>query len=183
LQDLLIDQLRDLLSAEAQLIKAIRTMAKASHSDGLRICFVQHLEETREHVERLKQSMELLRSSAEAKSCKGMTGLLEEGQEVMAGGQEKEPEAADLGLIAAAQKVEHCSSYKTARTLAGQIGRADIALLLNLTLGEEETAESLLTQIARELMSESRTGISKDNELTDAHTGSAKRGTGTTKQG
>ena len=88
----------------------------------------------------------------------------------------------DAVMIAAAQKVEHyeISSYKTARTLAGQIGRPDVALLLNLTLGEEETAESLLTQIARELMSESRTGVSKDDELTDAHTGSAKRGARTT---
>jgi Mn-containing catalase len=178
LQDLLIDQLRDLLSAEAQLLKAIPTMMEAAHSDGLRICFAQHLEETREHVERLKQSMELLESDAKAKACKGMAGLIEEGQEVMAEGEEKEPEGADLGLIAAAQKVEHyeISSYKTARTLAGQIGRPDVALLLSLTLGEEETAESLLTQIARELMSESRTGISKDDELTDAHTGSAQRG-------
>jgi Mn-containing catalase len=186
LQDLLIDQLRDLLSAEAQLVKAIPTMIEAANSAGLRICLSQHLEETREHVERLKQSMELLESDAKAKTCKGMAGLLEEGQEVMAEGQGKEPEAADLGLIAAAQKVEHyeISAYKTARTLAGQIGRPDIALLLNLTLGEEETSESLLTQIARELMSESRTGISKDDELTDANTGSAKRGARTTsKQG
>jgi Mn-containing catalase len=178
LQELLLDQLRDLLSAEAQLLKAIPKMIDVAHAAGLRLCFAQHLEETREHVERLKQAMELLESDSIAKTCKGMAGLIEEGQEVMADGEEKEPEAADLGLIAAAQKVEHyeISSYKTARTLAGQIGRPDVALLLNLTLGEEETAESLLTQIARELMSESRTGVTKDDELTDAHTGSAKRG-------
>ena len=86
----------------------------------------------------------------------------------MAEGEEKEPQAADLALIAAAQKVEHyeISAYKTARTLAGQIGAQNVAWLLNTSLGEEETAESLLTQIARELMSESRTGISKDDELT-----------------
>ena len=95
---------------------------------------------------------------------------------MIAEGEEKEPEAADLALIAAAQKVEHyeISSYKTARTLAGQIGRPDVALLLSLTLGEEEAAESLLTQVARELMSESRTGIRKDDELTDANTGSGE---------
>jgi hypothetical protein len=74
--------------------------------------------------------------------------------------------------------VEHyeISAYKTARTLAGQIRRQDLALILNTTLGEEETAEALLTQIARELMSESRTGISKDDELTDGDTGSAQAG-------
>jgi Mn-containing catalase len=92
------------------------------------------------------------------------------------------PALRDAAIAGSAAKVEHyeISSYKTARTLAGQIGRPDVALLLNLTLGEEETSESLLTQIARELMSESRTGISKDDELTDANTGSAKRGTRTT---
>jgi Mn-containing catalase len=107
-----------------------------------------------------------------------MAGLLEEGDEVIAEGAEKEPEAADLALIAAAQKVEHyeISAYKTARTLAGQIGRQDLGFVLSLTLGEEETAESLLTQLARELMSESRTGISKDDELTDGDTGAAQKG-------
>jgi Mn-containing catalase len=177
LQELLVDQLRDLLSAENQLTKAIPKMLKAAKAEGLRLCFEEHLEETREQIERLKQAMELLGADAKAKPCKGMAGLIDEGQETMDEGERKEPEAADLGLIAAAQKVEHyeISSYKTARTLAGQIGRSDVALLLNLSLGEEETADALLTQIARELMSESRTGISKDDELTDANTGSAKK--------
>ena len=105
-----------------------------------------------------------------------MAGLLEEGREVMEDRDENEPDAADLALIAAAQKVEHyeISGYKTARTLAGQIGAQGVGLLLNTTLGEEETAESLLTQIARELMSASRTGITKDDELTDGDTGSRK---------
>jgi Mn-containing catalase len=177
LQELLVDQLRDLLSAETQVSKALPQMIKQAQTPGLQLCFEEHLEETREQIERLKQSMELLDVAAKAKPCKGMAGLIEEGEEVMAEGEEKEPTAADLALIAAAQKVEHyeISSYKTARTLAGQIGRPDVALLMNTSLGEEETAESLLTQIARELMSESRTGISKDDELTDAETGSAKR--------
>ena len=134
----------------------------------------------KEQVERLKAGVRASRyATRRRRPAEAWRVLLEEGDEVMAEGEEKETEAADLGLIAAAQKVEHyeISAYKTARTLAGQIGRPEVALLLNLTLGEEETAESLLTQIARELMSESRTGISKDDELTDAHTGSAKRAT------
>src|SRR5687768_8911802 len=102
LQELLVDQLRDLLSAETQLTKALPKMIKAAHAEGLRICFEEHLEETREQLERLKQAMDLLDQDAKAKPCKGMAGLLEEGAEVMAEGEQKEPEAADLGLIAAA---------------------------------------------------------------------------------
>lgn len=177
IQELLVDQLRDLLSAESQITKALPRMIERANAAGLRVCFEQHLGETEEQVERLKQAFELLGADAKAKQCKGMAGLIAEGEEVMQETADKAPEAADLALIAAAQKVEHyeISSYKTARTLAGQMGRPDIALLMNTTLGEEEAAESLLTQIARELMSVSRTGISKDDELTDADTGSAKK--------
>jgi Mn-containing catalase len=178
LQELLVEQLQDLLSAEGQLLKAIPKMIEAAHAPGLRSCLTQHLEETREQLERVREALESLDTDAKAKSCKGMAGLLEEGKEVMAEGEKKEPEAADLALIAAAQKVEHyeISAYKTARSLAGQVGRQDLAFSLSMTLGEEETADSLLTQIARELMSESRTGISKDDELTDADTGTARKG-------
>ena len=178
LEELLVDQLRDLLSAEGQLLKAIPKMVNAAHAAGLRLCFEQHLEETRAHQARVKDALTSLDASAKAKPCKGMAGLLDEGNEVMSEGEDKEPEAADLALIAAAQKVEHyeISAYKTASTLAGQIGRQDLAFILNTTLGEEETAETLLTQIARELMSQSRTGISKDDELTDGDTGSAQKG-------
>jgi Mn-containing catalase len=176
LQELLVEQLQDLLSAEGQLVKAIPKMIDSADAVGLRLCFEDHLEETREQVERLKEAMTALGAKATARPCKGMAGLLEEGAEVIAEGEEKDPQAADLALIAAAQKVEHyeISAYKTARTLAGQIGAQHVARLLNTSLGEEETAEGLLTQIARELMSESRTGISKDDELTDADTGSRK---------
>jgi Mn-containing catalase len=176
LQALLVDQLQDLLSAEGQLVKALPKMIEAAGAPGLRLCFEEHLGETRAQVDRLKEAMTALDAKAGAKPCKGMAGLLEEGREVMAEGQDMAPQAADLALIAAAQKVEHyeISAYKTARTLAGQIGAQQVALLLNTSLGEEETAESLLTQIARELMSESRTGTSKDDELTNADTGSGK---------
>ena len=178
LQELLVDQLRDLLSAETQLVKAIPKMIEAAQAPGLRLCFEQHFAETEEQVQRVKEALKELDGSAKAKPCKGMAGLLAEGEEVIDEGEKKEPEAADLALIAAAQKVEHyeISAYRTARTLAGQIGRQDLAFILNTSLGEEETAESLLTQIARELMSESRTGTSKHDELTDGDTGSAQKG-------
>lgn len=177
--DLLTEQLQDLLSAEGQVAKALPRMIQAAHADELRMCFEAHLEETRGQIERLKDCLKALGAAAAAKPCAGMAGLLEEGTEVMAEVEERAPEAADLALIAAAQKVEHyeMSGYTTARTLAAQIGAQDVARLLNLNLAEEATADSLLTQIARELMSASRTGVSKDDELTDGRTGSRKRKT------
>jgi Mn-containing catalase len=156
-QQLLVEQLQDLLNAEQQLIKALPRMAGAAASQQLRDAFTLHLAETQEHVERLKQIFDLLEVEDESRTCKGMAGLLEEGAEVMEEGEEKEAVAADLALIAAAQKVEHyeISAYGTARTMAGQIGRPDAALLLSKTLAEEEVTDNLLTQIARELMSQS----------------------------
>ena len=119
--------------------------------------------ETKEHVERLKEVFGLLGVPAKSKPCNGMQGLVEEGQEVIDEGEGKDDASADLALIAAAQKVEHyeISGYGTARTLAGQAGLPGIAALLAKTLGEEEVSDDLLTQIARELMSEARTGTTK----------------------
>lgn len=167
LQDLLVDQLRDLLHAEGQVTKALPKMAKAAASDLLRMAFEKHLEETREQVARVKEAFKLLGVEAKPKPCKGMAGLLDEGQEVIDQAATKEAVAADLARIAAAQKVEHyeISGYGTARTMAGQIGRPDVAQLLGRNLAEEEAADNLLTQIARELMAQSRTGISKDDTL------------------
>jgi Mn-containing catalase len=170
IQDLLVEELRDLLHAEGQLVKALPTMAKAVNSDLLRLAFETHLEETREHVERLKEVFELLGAAGKPKPCKGMEGLLEEGNEVIDEGEEKDDIAADLAVIAAAQKVEHyeISGYGTARALAGQAGRPDVAQLLAKSLAEEESADNLLTQIARELMGQARTGSTKAPKLVGA---------------
>ena len=153
-QDVLVEALRDLLHAEGQLVKALPKMAKAANSDLLRLAFEKHLEETRGHAERLKEALELLEVPAKAKLCKGMAGLVEEGNEVITDGSKRDDIAADLALIGAAQKVEHyeISAYGTSRALAGQIGRPDVAELLARSLSEEESADTLLTQIARELM-------------------------------
>ena len=168
LEELLVEQLQDILHAERQLIKALPKMAEAASSDLLRMAFEKHLEETKDQAARLKDVSDLLGVELKAKPCKGMAGLIAEGQEVIAEGAEKEGVAADLALIAAAQKVEHyeISAYGTARTLAGQAGRADVAQLLGKTLAEEEVSDNLLTQIARELMGRSRTGVSKEETLT-----------------
>ena len=167
LQDLLVAELQDLLHAEGQLIKALPKMATAASSDLLKMAFEKHLDETKDQVARLNEVFELLGVAAKAKPCKGMAGLIDEGQEVIQEGSEKEDIASDLALIAAAQKVEHyeISGYGTSRTMAGQIGRPDVAQLLSKTLAEEETADNLLTQIARELMGQTRTGTTKQEKL------------------
>jgi Mn-containing catalase len=167
LEELLSEQVQDLLDVERQLVKALPKLAKAATSDLLRMAFQTHLEETKDQAARLKEVFDLLGIELKTKPCKGIAGLIEEGEEVIAEGNEKEDVAADLALIAAAQKVEHyeISAYGTARTMAGQIGRPDIAQLLGKTLAEEQVADSLLTQIARELMAQSRTGVTKEETL------------------
>jgi len=138
-------------------------MMNAAKAQSLKFAFEHHLEETKEQVERLKEVFALVGEAAKGKPCKGMAGLIEEGAEVIEEGEQLDDTAADLGLIAAAQKVEHyeISGYGTARTMAGQIGLPAIAELLSKSLAEEEIADNLMTQIARELMSESRTGLNK----------------------
>jgi Mn-containing catalase len=164
IEQLLIEQLRDLLNAEGQLIRALPKMVKAARAESLKFALEHHLEETREQVERLKEVFGLVGAPAKGKPCKGMEGLIEEGEEVMADGKELEDAPADLALIAAAQKVEHyeISAYGTARTMAGQIGLPAVAELLNKSLAEEEIADNLMTQLARELMSDSRAGMTKE---------------------
>jgi Mn-containing catalase len=164
IEELLVEQLRDLLNAEGQLVKALPKMIKAARAESLKFALESHLEETRTQVERLKEVFGLVGVQAKGKPCKGMEGLLEEGEEVMGENAQEDDAAADLALIAAAQKVEHyeISAYGTARTMAGQIGLPAVATLLNKSLAEEEIADNLLTQIARELMSESRTGMTKE---------------------
>jgi Mn-containing catalase len=164
IEQLLVEQMRDLLNAEGQLVKALPKMVKAARAESLRVALEQHLEETKEQVERLKEAFGLVGTPAKGKACKGMEGLIKEGEDVIEEGKELEDAAADLALIAAAQRVEHyeISAYGTARTMAGQIGLPAVAELLNKSLAEEEIADSLMTQLAREFMSQSRTGMTKE---------------------
>jgi Mn-containing catalase len=164
IEELLVDQLRDLLHAEGQLVRALPKMAKAARADSLTFALEQHLEDTKLQVERLKQAFELVGEAAKGKPCKGMAGLIEEGEEVIEESKDHEDAPADLALIAAAQKVEHyeISAYGTARTMAGLAGLPVVAALLNKSLAEEEVADNLMTQLARELMSEARTGVTKE---------------------
>ncbi len=172
IEELLVEQLRDLLHAEGQLVKALPKMVKSARAESLKLALERHLEETRAQVERLNEVFGLVGVPAKGKPCKGMEGLIAEGQEVMEEGEELEDAAADLALIAAAQKVEHyeISAYGTARTMAGQAGLPAVAELLNKSLAEEEVADNLMTQIARELMSQSRTGMTKQPNRNRART-------------
>jgi ferritin-like metal-binding protein YciE len=146
--DLLLDELRDIYHAERQLLKALPKMAKASKSSQLRQAFEHHLEETNGHVERLEQVFETLGKGARGQRCEAMQGLIEEAQELI--DEIETPEVLDVGLITAAQKVEHyeISAYGSARALAESLGQNEIVKLLDETLKEEKKADEKLNQIA-----------------------------------
>ncbi len=154
LKDLLIEEMQDLLHAENQLVAALPKMAKAAHEPKLKTAFQDHLEETKGHVERLKQAFELLGAKAKPKPCKAMLGLVGEGKETIDEGKSKEESVADLALIVAAQKVEHyeISGYGNLRTFAEQLGETKVAKLLSQILAEEENADKMLTKLSPPLM-------------------------------
>jgi Mn-containing catalase len=154
LKDLLSEQLQDLLSAENQLVAALPKMAEAAHHPKLKEAFTKHLEQTKGHADRLKNALQLLGELSGGQTCKAMKGLIEEGHETIAEGEEKDERIADLALIAAAQRVEHyeISGYGTARCLAKQIGEREVAVLLSHTLGEEEGADFLLTAVSQPIL-------------------------------
>ena len=154
LRELLVEQLQDLLHAETQLIGALPKMAEAAHHPKLKEAFEKHLVQTEAHIERLRSAFGLLGEKAEPKPCKAMMGLLEEGSETIEEGREKQALAADLALIATAQRVEHyeISAYGTAKCFARQFGEVNCARLLSHTLGEEEAADFLLSAISEPIL-------------------------------
>ena len=147
LEELLQDELKDLYSAENQIIKALPKMIKGSESAELKRAFERHLEETKRQVERLNQIGEELGMKMTGKKCKGMEGLIEEGKEML---EELNEENVDAGLIGAAQKVEHyeIAGYGTARTHAELLGLKRVAKLLQQTLDEESATDKKLTALA-----------------------------------
>ncbi|OWV73197.1 non-heme manganese-containing catalase [Rhizobium sp. R634] len=158
IQEILVDELRDLLHAEKQLLKALPKMQKAARTQQLQTLLRNHLAETEGQVDRLNECLRILGTTARAKPCKGMAGLVEEGEEVMAEGNKKDDAPADLALIGAALRVEHyeIAAYTTARNLALQLAQPAVAQLLTLSLGEEQNAGQLLDQVAQPLMSAAR---------------------------
>jgi Mn-containing catalase len=172
LRQLLAGELQDLLHAEMQLVQALPKMAEAAHHPKLQELINKHLQQTEGHVERLRTAFELLGQKAQPKPCKGMQGLIEEGEESIEEHEGDEEIAADLALIAAAQKVEHyeIAGYGTARYLARQIGEREIATLLSHTLGEEESSDYLLTELSKPLLQDA----SIDRDQTPARVAKAK---------
>lgn len=149
LKELLIDELKDLYSAETQLVKALPKMAKAASAEALKAGFLEHLEQTKEHVNRLEEALERLEASPKGKTCPAMKGLVEEGTEAI---DLDGPDAIrDAYLIGAAQRVEHyeIAAYGTARAFAETLGEADIVELLEQTLNEESETDEKLTEIAK----------------------------------
>lgn len=148
LKDLYIDELKDLYSAERQLIKALPKLAKAANDQNLQQAFRTHLKETTQHAARLEQICEELGVSPRGKKCVGMEGLIEEGTELIK--EDPDPDVLDAGLIAKAQHVEHyeIAGYGTVRTYARQLGFESQAELLQQTLDEEGRTDHLLTDLA-----------------------------------
>jgi ferritin-like metal-binding protein YciE len=147
LEELLEDELKDLYSAENQIIKALPKMIKACESPELKRAFERHLEETRRQVDRLDQIGEELEIKMTGKKCKGMEGLIAEGKEHL---EELDEENIDAGLIGDAQKIEHyeIAAYGTARTHAELLGLRRVAKLLQQTLDEEGATDKKLTALA-----------------------------------
>jgi ferritin-like metal-binding protein YciE len=162
LRKLYIEELRDLYSAENQLLKALPKMAKSANSTALQEAFTTHLEQTRQQVGRLETIFEGAEVSPKGKSCKAMKGLIEEGSELMK--EDAEPEILDAGLIAAAQRVEHyeIAAYGTVRTYARLLGETKAERLLQETLDEEGQTDKNLTKLAETLINAEALAASAD---------------------
>jgi ferritin-like metal-binding protein YciE len=152
LENVLVLQLRDLRSAEEQLIDALPKMADAASNPELRSAFQTHLQETREHKNRLDQALRLMGLEPESEICQAMEGLIAEGEEII--GLEGDADVKDAALIAAAQRVEHyeIAGYGCARTFARRLGQQQVAALLQETLEEEGNADKILTHVAESVV-------------------------------
>lgn len=167
LEELLVDELRDLYNAESQLVKALPKMAKAANNEELREGIEEHLEQTKGHVERLQRAFAILDESPKGKTCHAMKGLIEEGEEAI---DLKGPEPVqDANLIGAAQRVEHyeIAAYGTARSFAQTLGQREIAQLLQQTLQEEAETDKKLTALAQRVNKEAQASGDEQGEEED----------------
>jgi ferritin-like metal-binding protein YciE len=163
MEELFLDEIRDLYDAEKQLTKALPEMAKASSSDELRDAFEEHLEQTQAQIRRLERIFEALGEKPTGKKCAAMTGLIKEGNEMVSA--TGDTAIRDAGLITAAQKVEHyeTSGYGSARTHAEILGNSAAVRLLEETLFEEKEANERLTELARYMINDEAARSSKDS--------------------
>jgi len=148
LQDLFVDEIRDLYSAEKQLVKALPKVAKAATSPQLKTALQSHLAETENHVKRLEQVFQGLGLTPRAKKCKAMEGLIEEANDMLE--EDADPEVLDAAIIASGNRIEHyeIASYGTVRSYAQLMGNQQMANLLQQTLDEEGNADKKLTVLA-----------------------------------
>jgi ferritin-like metal-binding protein YciE len=167
LQELLIEELKDLYSAETQLTKALPKMAKAASDENLKAGFEEHLDQTHEHIARLDRAMELLDASPKGKTCKAMKGLLAEGEEKIK--EDASDAVKDAALIGAAQKVEHyeIAGYGTVRTFAELLGEDEIVSLLQETLDEEAETDRKLTELASSLNLKAESGDEEEESSSE----------------
>ena len=149
LKELYVDELRDMLDAENQLIKALPKMAKESRSEQLRSGFEEHLEQTKTHANRLEQILEALGEAPKGKKCKGMQGIVAEGKEIL--GEDYEGALKDSAIISVAQRVEHyeIAAYGCVREYAQLLGENEAVSLLGKTLEEEKETDKKLTELAQ----------------------------------
>jgi len=152
LEELLVDELRDIYNAENQMLKNLPRLTKAVGAPELKRAFERHAEETRRQIERLDQIGDELEIRMTGKKCKGMEGLIEESRELIQ--EDLEEDALDAGLIGAAQKIEHyeIAAYGTARTHASLLGYNKVAKLLQQSLDEEAATDKKLTQLAENII-------------------------------
>jgi ferritin-like metal-binding protein YciE len=151
LKNLYIEELRDLYDAENRLVKALPKLAKAAESEELRAGFEEHLEQTKGHVDRLRQIFELLDERPGGKKCAAMIGLIQKGQDIL--DEDFEDGVKDPAFISAAQRVEHyeIAAYGCVKTWAGLLGETEAQSLLEQTLNEEKAADGKLTELSSEI--------------------------------
>ena len=156
LEQLFLQELRDLYDAEDQITEALPKMIEAAHHAELKSALQQHLDVTRQQIQRLDQVFNILGEDASGQTCKGMKGVIKEGDEIVSQGGDDA--TVDAGIISAAQRVEHyeMAGYGTVRTYAELLGQQQIARLLQQTLDEEKEADEKLTQIARSVNIEAK---------------------------
>lgn len=164
LKSVFVDELRDIYSAEQQLIKALPKMAKAATSEELRSGFEQHLKQTKEHAARMEKIFSSMGEPAKGKKCKGMEGIVAEGGEVMS--EDYEGVVMDAALISAAQRVEHyeIAAYGAVHAYAELMGESEAAALLAQTLEEEKETDQKLTDLSKQINSEAYQGGGEEGE-------------------
>jgi ferritin-like metal-binding protein YciE len=174
LRALWIDELRDLYDAESRLVKAIPKMAKAANSEKLRAGFEEHLEQTKGHVDRLKEIFENIGEKPKAKKCAGMVGIIKEGDELLE--EDFEGPVMDAATISAAQRVEHyeIAAYGCVRDWAELLGENEAAQLLEKTLEEEKETDQKLTEIARDEVNPQAKAMSGSEEEEGVSRGRAR---------